>query len=69
MRPGLDSECESDAATVESVVRFRDHLLEDGHDPKSIGVAMTSIGAGILCGVRETTVYPVPEGAKPPSGI
>jgi hypothetical protein len=61
MRPGLHSESESDAATVEAVVRFRDHLLADGHHPMSIGIAMTSIGAGALCGVRETAVYPVPE--------
>ena len=52
-----------------AIVRFRDRLLAEGHDLKSIGIAMTSIGAGALCGVRETAVYPVPEGAKPPSGI
>jgi hypothetical protein len=61
MRPGLHSESESDAATAYAVLRFRDQLLAEGHDPQSVGVAMISIGAGALCGVRETTLYPVPE--------
>lgn len=62
MRPGLHTESETDAATVHAVVRMRDQLIAEGHDPKSIGIAMTSIGAGALCGVRETTTYPVPDG-------
>jgi hypothetical protein len=69
MRPGLHTESDSEAATSEAVVRFRDQLLAEGHDPQSIGISMISIGAGALCGVRETTLYQVPESAKPPSGV
>jgi hypothetical protein len=68
MRPGLHSESESDAATVDAVVRFRDQLLAEGHEPKSIGVAMISIGAGALCGVRGRTTYPAPESGVMASG-
>jgi hypothetical protein len=63
VRPGLHAETESEVATVQAVVRFRDQLLADGHDPTSIGIAMTSIGAAALCGkVRDVSFYPVPEG-------
>jgi hypothetical protein len=68
MRPGLHTESESDGVTVNAVIRLRDQLIAEGHDPKSIGLAMTSIGAGALCGVREMAVYPAPENGVAASG-
>jgi hypothetical protein len=68
MRPGLHSESESDAATVNAVIRLRDQLIADGHDLRSIGVAMTAIGAGALCGDVRQTRFPVPENGVAASG-
>jgi hypothetical protein len=68
MRPGLHSETQSDAATLHTIVRFRDQLLAEGHDPQSVGIAMISIGAGALCGLCKMAVYPAPENGVTASG-